>query len=259
MSIRNTLLLALSLSGAMLAASGCTGPPESPSAAVTSHPARAALSPTAAVAQAELVEALQRSQRVAHRYTVQGDLPEGERVKGSGVFDPVARKISSTIEVAGGKSPSAHQRIVIGNDNYQREVGDKVWIHLDLKRVKPGSLFHFDMADPTGLVAFSSKIGSVKQSSPGVYEGFFSPTQDGMKPFLPVGAPSIISFGMVRAAFKATIDNQGWVTSITVELTAREGPKLTMTTSMSGHGKPHQIKAPAKAITREADDIYYNS
>ncbi|MBQ0892275.1 hypothetical protein KBX37_04030 [Micromonospora sp. U56] len=127
-------------------------------------------------ARAELVEALRRSQGVAHRYAVRGDLPERESVKGSGVFDPKARRFQSTIAVTGGKYPSAGSRIVIGTDSYLRPSDEKDWVHVDLKRVKRDDPFlRFDWADPTGLKTFTSTFTSVQRTGPHSWTGRFDP------------------------------------------------------------------------------------
>lgn len=223
----------------------------------SSAPASAAApSPTPDTARAELVEALQRSQSVAHRYAVRGSLPEGQKVKGSGAFDPKARRFQSTIAVTGGKYPAAGSRIVIGTDSYSRPSDEKQWVHIDLKRVKRDDPFlRFDWVDPTGLTQFTEAIVSVQRTGPHTYTGRFDPDGKDATSFLPVGAPSIISIGTPLSPFTITTDDQGWVTSITVELTPRTGPKLTMTTTLSGHGTALKIKAPARAA--EAADFYY--
>lgn len=235
---------------------------EKPGAAVgcgaeSAAPASAAPSPTADLARTELVEALQRSQGAAHRYTVRGDLPDGQNVRGTGAFDPKARRFQATITVTGGKYPSAGSRIVIGTDSYVRPADEKDWVHVDLKRVKRDDPFlYFDWVDPTGLKKFTSTIDSVQRTGPHTYTGRFDPDGKDVKSFLPVGAPSVVSLGMPLSPFTITTDDQGWVTSIRVELTSGTGPKLTMTTTMSGHGKPLKIKAPARA--GEAADFYYD-
>ncbi|MBM0256624.1 hypothetical protein [Micromonospora sp. 4G55] len=251
-----TTLFTLGLAGVLLVAAGCTGSTEPTRAEPTVRAGSTAPSPTPDTARAELVEALQRSQGVAHRYAVRGELPEGESVKGTGVFDPKARRFQSTIAVTGGKYPSAGSRIVIGTDSYVRPSDEKDWVHVDLKRVKRDDPFlRFDWADPTGLKTFTSTITSVRRTGPHSSTGRFDPDGKDVESFLPVGAPSLVSLGMPLSPFTITTDDRGWVTSLTVELTPSEGPKLTMTTTMSGHGKPQQIKAPARA--GEAADFYY--
>lgn len=261
MNTRGRTLLPLALGGVLLLGSGCEERADRPVARPAAAPSASATtpSPTARDAKAELVAALQRSQRVPHRYAVQGDLPEGQRVKASGAFDPKARRFAATAEVTGGgKARESGRRIVIGTDSYLRPTGDRQWVHLDLKRVKPGGLMDFDMKDPTGLVAFTQRVTSAKLTAPGTYSGTFDVVQSGIDPYLPVGAPSVVWFGGGDADFTITTDAQGWVTSIRVVLEPTGKPKLTMTTRLSGHGKPTGITRPSKSSTAEAADFYYD-
>ena len=207
-------------------------------------------------ARDELLQSLQRSQAAAFRYTVSGDLPEGARVRGTGGFDPRKHLYEATVHVTGGKSPSNTHRIVIGKDNYLREQGDEVWVHLDLSRVKRDSLVYFDMSDPTGLAKLTTMIGSVRRTGAHAYAGEFNP-ESGFEPFMPIGAPSIAAFFIYTATFTATTDDHGWITSITAELKPSTGAPLKMTTTMTSHGATLGIKAPPKAQVREAADFYY--
>ncbi|MCG5460802.1 hypothetical protein AB0K35_07765 [Micromonospora sp. NPDC053740] len=253
-----TTLLVLGLTGSLFFAAGCTPttePTRTDKLVQATATATAVPSPTPDV-RVELVAALQRSQGAAHRYAVRGNLPEGQKVNGTGAFDPKKRRFQTTISVTGGKYPSAGSRIVIGNDSYSRPSDEKDWVHVDLKRVKPDDFFlRFDWADPTGLKAFTASIVSVDRVDPHTYTGRFDPTGKDTTSFLPVGAPSIVSIGVRLSPFTITTDDQGWVTSIKVELSPSDGPKLTLTTTMKDHGKSLKINAPARA--GEAADFYY--
>jgi hypothetical protein len=121
----------LGLVAALLGTTGCIG---------TDHPEprpwKAARPATAALPEGrdEFLEALRRTQGASHRYTVRGSLPEGESVRASGAFDPKGRLFEAKSKTTGGKYPSDTHRIVVGNDDYLRDVGDKHWVHLS--RVK---------------------------------------------------------------------------------------------------------------------------
>jgi hypothetical protein len=257
MTSRRTVLFIQILSFALLSAAGCTDAGGRAPTGPAARASAAAPSPTADLARDEFLQALQRTQRASHRYAVRGSLPEGAKVQGTGTFDPRARLLDTAIRITGGKSPSAVQRIVIGKHSYLRDLADKTWVHLDLSRVKPDSLVYVDMSDPTGLVQFSSVIGSVRRTGPHAYAGHFNPDAGFFRPFIPVGAPSVVSFGIPMADFTATTNEQGWVTSITVEIEPVTGSALSTTTTMSNHGAKVTIKAPPKAQVREADDVYY--
>lgn len=252
---RGTALLALALTGGLLLAAGCTRATEptrteSPNPAATGAP-----SPTPDIRD-ELVAALERSQGVAYRYAVRGSLPEERSVEGSGALDLEQQRFQTTISVTGGEDPSAGSRVVVGTDSYQRPSDDEEWVHVDLKRVEPDNLFvGFDWADPIGMKAFTSSIFSAQRTGTDTYTGRFNPNGEGLKSFVPVGAPSIVSIGNPTSSFTITTDDQGWVTSIEVELIPGNGPKLTAITTLSDHGEPLDINAPARSV--EAADFYY--
>ncbi|MBB5866985.1 hypothetical protein F4553_000364 [Allocatelliglobosispora scoriae] len=256
MAARGNVLLALGLVGVLLGTGGCVADEPEPARSLP-HPGVPTTSPTPNPAQEEFLQALRRTNGAPYRYAVRGDLPDGASVQATGAFDPVARLFESTTKSNDGKKTETDQRIVVGANSYARALADKTWVHLDLSRVKPDSLVWFDMADPTGLVKFTSMIGTVQQSGPNAYKGTFSPATSGLKPFIPLGAPSIVSLGVYSADFTATTNAQGWVTSITIEVQAAKGPALTMTTDLSGHGTKLGIKAPPKSKVDEAADIYY--
>jgi hypothetical protein len=218
---------------------------------------RAVPSPTSDDARDELLQALRRTHRATYRYTVHGALPapEGGTVDGTGTVDPAGRAVQSTIKVTG-KNPSTIDRIIVGDDIYIREGGKTVWVHADLDRLREGVLPFFNRADPTGLDTFIASIASAHRTGPRAYAGRFDPHQ-GSSAFLPIGAPSIISIGMVNAPFTITTDEQGWVTSIAMELTPTDGPKLTMTTTLHDHDRLPGIKPPARSRVVEADDMVY--
>ncbi|WP_144118453.1 hypothetical protein [Catellatospora sichuanensis] len=252
MATNGNALLRISLIGTLLAAGGCGGG-EAPDP--TAWPSTAVPSPTPDQAREDFLQALQRTHRAAYRYTVRGDLPEGADVQATGAHDPAARLFEVKVTVNGTASPSATHRIVTGEHNYLRDLDDKLWVHLDLSRMSQDSLVYFDMSDPAGLARFSSSIGSVRRTGPNAYAGRFNPEKNHVKHFIPVGAPTIFTLGVLFADFTATTD-RGWITSITVEVDPK-GPPLHITTEFSGHGTKMQIKAPPKAQVREANISYY--
>ena len=194
---------------------------------------------------------------MAHTFSVRADLPAGGRIKGTGAIDLKAKRFQTAMTATGVRFPGAGSRIVIGTDSYHRESGDDGWVHVDLKRVRPeDTLLAFDWTDPTGIKTIAGAIGRVERTGPHTYTGRVDPDAGKTEPYLPVGAPALISIGMNMSPFTATTDAEGWVTSIVVELIPRDGKKLTMTTTMSGHGKPLAVKKPARFD--EAAEFYYS-
>jgi len=236
---------------AVLLPTACTSTPPAP----TPPPPRP--TPTPDTARADVIAALQRSQAATIRYVVRGNLPEGQYVTCTGALAPTTRRLQTATAITGGKFPSTGNRIVIGTDEYLRDSAKDDWIHLDLKRVKPDNpLLHFDWTDPTGLKRFTAAILSAEQIDPHTYSGKFNPEGKAADPFIPVGAPSIVTLGMLSASYTITTNAQGWVTSIKVQLAPTKGPKLTLTTTLTAHGSALNITAPAGA--KEAADFYYD-
>jgi hypothetical protein len=248
--------LLLASAFALLAAAGCSTPstPVAKKAARVSAGLGASPAPSGPDAKQQLLAALRRSQQASHKFAVRADLPDKQKVKATGAFDPKKRRFSVTMKESGGKNPQAAQRIVVGTDSFSRERAGERWVHLDLKRIKPDDpLLFFDMKDPTGLARFATSIASVEPAGPGRYRGEFNPHQPG-DPFAPIGTPSVYSLGWGTADFTAATDGKGWVTSISLQMPDGKA-KLTMTTTLSGHGKPTGITRPKSY--GEAADFYY--
>ena len=209
-------------------------------------------SPSAPAAKDELVAALNKTQHGTYSYAVRGALPEKQRVEASGSFDPRAKKFKTTVKTLGGKNPSTLQRIVIGNDMYDKQAGSNVWAHLDMKRIKKYDYLRVDMTDPTGLGIFIKAVVTARSSGPHTYQGTFETTPADSDEFLPIGAPSIVVFGG-SGDYTATTDAQGQVSRIDITLTAKE--TLKMTTTFNGMGQPPAISKPKR--TGEVDSFYY--
>jgi hypothetical protein len=89
MATRPTALLALGLVGVLLSTTACIGGGRPEPRSLDSG---AAPSPTVDQARDDLLQALSRTQGASLRFTVKGGMPEGQRVQGSGAFDPKARR-----------------------------------------------------------------------------------------------------------------------------------------------------------------------
>ena len=258
--MKTRALLAIVLAGGLLG--GCATSPDTAfaPAGAAAAPATAdgpgdAAAPPAEKPDAVLKAALVKTHRATYKFTVSGDVPDKQRVKGSGSFDPKARKLSTTTRISGGKNPAARQRIVVGADLYEKAPSEGTWVHLDMKRIKKYDHLKVDMADPNGLAAFTAAIepASVRRTGPNVFSGEFDPNPSEVDDFLPIGAPSIWVIGGT-GNFSAATDARGYVTKINVVLTVKT--TLKMTTTFTGHGKPVAVKKPKR--TGEAYDFYYD-
>ena len=255
MKVRTPVLIALTAVGVLFAAGSCgaTGT----LAAAHRGPAAAgvAKAPTTAAPKTELIAALQRSQRVPHKFAVNSDLPDKQRVVATGAYDAKARKIRYNRTESGGTNPTSVQLTVVGTDEYTRRSAGDTWVHLDLKRVKKGGSDDFDMTDPLGLTRFAAAIKTVTRVDAHTFHGTYDPFA-GTGEFLPLGLPSILTLGWGGDdPFTVRTDAHGWVTSLDLVLSAKT-ETLRMHTSMSEHGKAQTIAKPKHS--GEAMDFYYD-
>jgi hypothetical protein len=129
-------------------------------------------------------------------------------------------------------------------------------VRLDTARVNPNSLWYVDTVDPTGLIGFLTGVSTALpvRHTPDGWAGALN--ADKVRN-LPLGAPSFRRFSIRNLPFTVTADGQGLITTIAMEVEVASGPKITLTTTFTGHGAPVDIKTPPKGSTQEADDMYY--
>ncbi|MBM2616119.1 hypothetical protein JIG36_11180 [Actinoplanes sp. LDG1-06] len=255
-------LLVLTTAGALLA--GCGVPTVgiravSPASGASGAPApdgSAAPDPATDDATEVFKAALRKTHNATYKYSVNSQLPDKQRVTGTGAYDRRTRKMQTTMKYTGGVNPHTTQTVVIGDDLWQKEPGESRWVHLDMAKLKKDSYLRVDMTDPVGLAAFSGAIKTVRRTGPNTFAGTFDPNPADTDEFLPLGAPSIIVFSIFGpdAEFSATTDANGWVTIVNAKIVAKETVK--MTTKFSGHGQSSGIKKPSR--TAEAADFYYD-
>ncbi len=249
-----TAVVALSLSVVLVAASGCLSVDDDG----FGSPSTPATSSTALQDREDVIAALARTQAVAYAFTVRSDVDEDGTLTASGAVDPGAKTFTSTVKITSPThSPNSTAMILVGGQLYERDLERKSsrWIHIDPVRLAKSTLPTFDAADPTGLAKFAKTLGSVERgSAPGAYLGRFNAHEAGL---LPIGAPEMTCFCVQLVPFRATVDAQGYVTSISVDVVQTTGRTLKMTTTLTGFTKAVPVKAPAKAQTIEATDDFY--
>lgn len=251
--------LALVLSGGLALAAGCettTPEPSNFDAERAKASAEASRPPTAEeLVRKEFLAALKKSQAVPYRYTVRGDYPEKQKMRATGAVSPAAHTYQANIRITGGETPVALEFRVVGSMVYCRNPKWSTWKGVKGKDSAKELFNSIDVADPAGLVKFTSSIQTVFPTGPNSYEGTFDPVDAGN---LPLGAPSIKTFAVLSVVhFEAKTDANGWVVSVTITLKQSDGPTLTMTTAMTGFGKPVRIAAPPKSQVRASKSCTY--
>src|SRR6185369_6199159 len=109
----------------------------------------------------------------------------------------------------------------------------------------------FDKDDPTGLARLIERIALVRRTGPHAYSGQFVPAVS-FTASLPIGAPAFAAVSLAGAVdFSAITNEQGWVTSITIDMKPTDGPPLHMTTTLTGHGDKLDVKRPPKSQVQE--------
>lgn len=227
--------------------------------AVAPRPASASAPTSSAPAQIpatdEFKAALTKTLNTTFKYSVSSGLPDKKRVTGTGVYDRKSKKLQRTLKYTG-KDARSLQTVMIGNHYYEKIPGGSRWAHADMGRFKKDSVWRVDTADPTGLATFAKAVGVVRRTGPNTFQGTFDANGGGTKGFLPVGAPSMVVFGIGGAGctFTATTDAAGRVTAISAKVIAKD-ETVTMTTKLTAHGKPSGIKKPSRT-TEVADFLY---
>jgi hypothetical protein len=182
----------------------------------------------------------------------------------TGTLAVTAHTESVTMTVTTTDKPVHEQVTLLGTDLYLKtdaaalDPDTSMWIHLDLARLKTlATLGLGDPWDPTNLSVYGQDLVTVTQSSPGQLQG----TVDITKVPLPSMASAVAGFGdAVKAIpFQARTDDQGRITSLTIQLPAlgTAVPASTTTMTFSDFGAPVHVDAPPASQTREAPDALY--
>jgi hypothetical protein len=234
--------LALGIAGCAEDAGNGTGT----NGGATTTPGAATSTPAGNAASAELTAAAQK----LNDDTVTARL-ESSGITSTSTVDPKANQASATMTIG-----SARFAV--------RTVGDDIYVQADgLPNVQPGKWLHIDGAkaagtsfdlipdgDAAGANKFVDTIADVRETSPGTYSGTLDLTK------VPAGnGVSVSTLGDQAKAvpFTATVDDQGRLTSLTIDMASINAQLGTMKTTYSDFGAPVSVSAPAAADTVEAD------
>lgn len=253
MSTMKGAALALCLTGALVLAAGCETTEPEPSnfdAERAKASAAAKLTPHVDLPREDFLAALKKTQAAGYNFTVRGDYLDKQKMRATGAVSSTAHTYRASVRVTGGKTPIALEFKVVGSMVYCQDPSWSIWKGVKGKDAAKDLFNSVDVADPAGLAKFTSAIESVASTGPNSYQGTFDPMDAGN---LPLGAPSIRTFGYFSGVrFRAKTDASGWVVSVTITLEQSKGPTLTLTTTMTGFGKPARVAAPPKSQIRKS-------
>jgi hypothetical protein len=237
------------LAAATLSLAGCAADNGSGTGTSTGGPATATSAP-AASATAELTAAAQKlnDDTVTTEVTSNG-------LTSSGKIDPKGNKADVTMKVTASTGSA---------DFHVRALGDDVYIQADgLPNVQAGKWLHIDAAkaagtsfdvipdgDAAGANRFLNTVADVKKDGTGSYSGTLDLTK------VPAGGGvSIDTLGDKAKAvpFTATVDDQGRLTSLTIDMSALNAQLGSLKTTYSDFGSPVTVEAPATSDVVEPD------
>jgi hypothetical protein len=213
-------------------------------------PSAATSAPAASDAASELAAAAQK----LNDDTVTARL-ESTGLTSTSKVDPKANKADATMKITASTGSA---------DFAVRAVGEDVYIQADgLPNVQPGKWLHIDGTkaagtsfdiipdgDAAGARKFVDTVAEVTESSPGTYRGTLDLTK------VPAGnGVSVSTLGDKAKAvpFTAAVDDQGRLTTLTIDMSSINPQLGTLKTTYSGFGEPVTVEAPAAADTVEPD------
>lgn len=166
-------------------------------------------------------------------------------MKGSGVLDPVARKMDVTLEMG---SDNKVRMVSLGDDSYLKMGGGDAWLHLDSRKAAEGSqLKALSSGDPGGVNELLKHVVEVKRSGEGGFVGKLDYGRAG-------NDEAVAALGDKAKAvpFTATMDGEGRLTELVVDMDAIAPGLGKMTTTYSDFGTTVTVKKPPASLVEEA-------
>jgi hypothetical protein len=198
-------------------------------------------------ATAELTAAAQRLNDDTVKVTL-----ESSTLRSTGNLDPKADKATMSVRI--GTNSSVDLRS-IGEDAWLQATGvpgvePGKWLHIDGARLAGTSFDALPDGDAAGAGKFVERMADVTKSGDGTYQGTIDLTKV---------AGSGVSVDVLGAKgnsvpFTATVDDQGRLTKLTLDLSTIDPNLGTMTTTYSDFGAPVTVAAPPAAQVVEAPE-----
>jgi hypothetical protein len=261
MKSSRTILLSLTLAGAVALAGGCAKKDDAGSSPASSS----APSPTAAP-KTELVASMTKLKQTSQTFTLKTDMGALSQVTGSGATDPATKSSQMKMTITGQGHSIDTEAITVGTDLWLK-LGTPIpgldpnkWTHIDATKAKSLSALGLsDPSDPTNIGKFGDAVVSAEKTGPGQYKGTIDLTKSSA-----AGVSSQVLGQMGDAAkavpFEATVNGDGYVTALTIHMPASgtQVPASTTTMTFGDFGKAPAVKAPEKAQSQEAPQQLYS-
>jgi hypothetical protein len=239
--------LALGLAGC--AADDSTGSGSGTSGGAT--PGTATSAPAAGEAASKLAAAAQK----LNDDTVTARL-ESAGITSTSAVDPKADKANATMTITSTTGSAEFAVRAVGEDVYIQADGlpnvqPGKWLHIDGTKAAGSSFDLIPDGDAAGAGKFLNTVAEAQETSPGSFSGTLDLTK------MPTGSSgvSVNALGDKAKAvpFTATVDDQGRLNTLTIDMSAIDAKLGTLKTTYSGFGEPVSVEAPAAADTVEPD------
>ncbi|MEV0716119.1 hypothetical protein [Asanoa sp. NPDC050611] len=219
---------------------------------VTSTPSAGASDDASApsAATAELTAAAQKLNDDTVKVTL-----ESAAVNSTGNLDPKADKATMSLKIGASGSNSSVDLRSIGEDAWLQATGvpgvePGKWLHIDGARLAGTSFDALPDGDAAGAGKFVERMADVTKSGDGSYQGTIDLTKV---------AGSGVSVDVLggkgnSVPFTATVDDQGRLSKLSLDLTSIDPQLGTMTTTYSDFGTPVTVAQPPAAQVVEAPE-----
>lgn len=239
--------------GLALAGCGEAGLPGSPSPSVatgTEAATPSAATPSVATPSAATAELTAAAQKL-NDDTVTVTL-ESAALRSTGNLDPRGDKAGVTFRLGGGSSIDLR---AVGEDAWVRATGvpgidPGKWLHVAGERLAGTSFDPLPEGDAAGASRYLERMADVTSTGDGTYRGTLDLTK---------AAASGVSVDVLggkgdAVPFTATVDDQGRLSSLTIDLTAVDPALGTVKTTYSGFGEPVTVTPPPANEVTEAPE-----
>ena len=248
-------LATLATAAFALAGCGDNGDPATPAASGSAAPTATGSADPAAVAKLSAAAA----QLDNTSFTL--DATSGSGFKLTASIDAPGSKGSAQLTASGSNAEINIKTLLIGQDLYAQVPGITkagTWTHVDGSRLpagvniglKPGAI------DPIDTGQLISATTDVKATSDTNFSGAVDLSKAAGLAGLGVAGSAAASAATTQTVpFTATLDDQGRLSTLTIELPQSEPLQVTY----ANYGRPVDVTAPAASSVTEAPDSFYSS
>ncbi|MFD0822971.1 hypothetical protein ACFQ0D_32665, partial [Micromonospora zhanjiangensis] len=181
-------------------------------------------------------------------------------LNGSGAMDPAAKKAQMAMNVSAGAQSIKMDIVMLDKDLYLKITGmpnmSNKWMHVDASKVKAGSsLDVMPGGDPAGASKMINSVVDVQRDGEHRFKGTLDLTKAQS-----ANAAALSALGDKAKAvpFTATVDGQGRLTDLTVQMSTLQPGVGDLKTSYSDFGAPVSVNKPPAGQTTEAPSELLN-